>query len=251
MSGRPIDDFGCRNVAGSPARRRGNFLLSRQKKVTKEEALNRTRAPQARLAQGNDRMVIGTTRPAALSRLSLLPAPSVAASVRLTRGCTPGSPETQRQRRSGDATGAHLVGWGEHSEPQHRAHGALGFMSFTPTYTQTAPMERRPSDAVFSDESGVQPTLRGVKVRSVVLVIGTAARAQRVASAQDASGRFRAIAFAQRRSCAVQRLSFGDFSLAQQRKVTRPPGRNPGAMHRVERFSAKATDTTAAAAAAD
>src|SRR4051812_4751368 len=30
--------------AGSPARRRGNFLLRGQKKVTKEEALNRTRA---------------------------------------------------------------------------------------------------------------------------------------------------------------------------------------------------------------
>jgi hypothetical protein len=33
-----------REIAGSPARQRGNFLLRGQKKVTKEEALNRTPA---------------------------------------------------------------------------------------------------------------------------------------------------------------------------------------------------------------
>ena len=70
--------------------------------------------------------------------------------------------------------------------------------------------------------------LTGMKVRSVVLVTGTAARAKRVASARDTSGCFRAIAFAQWRWCAVQRLFFGDFLLAQQKKVTRPPGRTPG-----------------------
>jgi hypothetical protein len=39
--------------AGSPARRRGNFLLRRQKKVTKEEALNRkpSRRREARRAK--------------------------------------------------------------------------------------------------------------------------------------------------------------------------------------------------------
>jgi hypothetical protein len=31
-----------------------------------------------------------------------------------------------------------------------------------------------------------------------------------------------------------QRLSFGDFSLARQRKVTAPPGAHPGAVSRSE-----------------
>ena len=204
--GRLWERAAARCIAGSPARQRGNFgfaetfgfHLLRQKKVTKEEALNRTRAPQARVTQGNNRMVIGKTRPAALSRLSLSPTPTIAASVRLTRGCTPCSREKPNTASLGRRDGG-------------------GF-----------PMGRRPSDAVFPGEFGVQPTLTGVKVRALVLVIGTAARAKRVASARDTSGRFRAIAFAQHRSCAVQRLSFGDFSLAQQRKVTRPPGRTPG-----------------------
>jgi hypothetical protein len=43
------------------------------------------------------------------------------------------------------------------------------------------------------------------------------------------------------RRLAVQRLFFGDFLLAQQKKVTRPPGRIPGTVHRVERLQAKAT----------
>jgi hypothetical protein len=32
-----------------------------------------------------------------------------------------------------------------------------------------------------------------------------------------------------------QRLSFGDFSLARQRKVTAPPGAHPGAVSRSEK----------------
>ena len=195
--------------AGNPPRRAGNFSLLRQRKVTNREALNRTRAPQARSARHNKLSLSGKTRPASLSLLSLSPAPSVAASVRLTRGYTPCSPEQPNAASLGRRDGG-------------------GFA-----------MGRRPSDAVFPDEFGVQPTLTGVKVRSLVLVIGTAARAKRVASARDTSGRFRAIAFAQHRSWAVQRLSIGDFSLAQQRKVTRPPGRTPGAMHRAEKAPRK------------
>ena len=38
---------------------------------------------------------------------------------------------------------------------------------------------------------------------------------------------------------AVQRLFFGDFLLAQQKKVTRPPGRTPGTVHRTPKARSK------------
>ena len=58
--------------AGMRARRRGNFLLRGQKKVTKEEALNRTpsRHRPARRAKTSD-CIGAQTRAAALSLLSL------------------------------------------------------------------------------------------------------------------------------------------------------------------------------------
>jgi hypothetical protein len=93
----------------------------------------------------------------------------------------------------------------------------------------------------FTGEPGVQPALTGVKVRWMATVTGTAARAQRVAYSQSTSEGFRARAFPAARWCAVQRLFFGDFLLARQKKVTRPPGRIPGTVHRVERLIAKAT----------
>ncbi len=206
----------ARCIAGSPSRRPGNFLLRGQKKVTKEEALNRTPAPHARAAPCNSHSVIGQTRPAALSLLSLSPAPSIAPPARLTRGCTPCSPEIPNTaslgRRDGGTTRSSCVGWGERSEPQR------------PTNT----LWRRPSDAAFPDEFGVQPTLSGVKGQATPLVIRTAARAKRVASARNGSGSFRAPLMAAPRACAVQGLFFGDFLLAPQKKVTRPPGRTPG-----------------------
>jgi hypothetical protein len=203
-----------RCIAGSPARQRGNFLLRGQKKVTKEEALNRTPAPRASNAQHDNRSAGGQTRAAALSLLSLSPAPSIAPPARLTRGCTPCSRGTANTASLGRRNGSlHLVGCAEPSEPQHRC---------------TIPLRRRPSDAVSLDEFGVQPTLSGVKGRCVALFTGTAARAQRLASARNGNGRFRAPLLAESGWLAVQRLSFGDFSLAQQRKVTRPPGRTPG-----------------------
>ena len=97
----------------------------------------------------------------------------------------------------------------------------------------------------FTGEPGVQPALTGVKVRWMALVTGTAARAQRVASSQSTSESFRARAFPAARWCAVQRLFFGDFLLARQKKVTRPPGRTPGTVHRVQRLPAKATEQPA------
>ena len=217
----------ARCIAGSPARRRGNFLLRGQKKVTKEEALNRTPAPNARAAPCNSRSVSGQTRPAALSLLSLSPASFIAPSRRLTRGCTPCSREMPKTaslgRRSGASARSAFVGRGEHSEPQRRP---------------PQPLWRRPSDAAFAfpGEPGVQPVLTGVKGRAMALVIRTAARAQRVASSRNEGGSFRAPLSAPWRSCAVQGLFFGDFLLAPQKKtegfgeakVTRPPGRTPG-----------------------
>jgi len=172
--------------AGSPPRRAGNFLLRGQKKVTKEEALNRTRAPHARTASCNSRSAAAQTRTAALSLLSLSPERLIAAADRLTRGCTPCSREMQMQCRSGDAV------------------------------------------SVFPGEPGVQPALIGMKVRSVALFIGTAARAQRFASARSEGACFRAPQTAASRWLAVERLFFGDFLLAPQKKVTPPPGGTPG-----------------------
>jgi hypothetical protein len=74
----------------------------------------------------------------------------------------------------------------------------------------------------------VQPALTVVKPRFIVPVIGTAARAQRFASAPDDAGRSRAPLLAASGSLAVQRLFFGDFLLARQKKVTAPPGAHPG-----------------------
>jgi hypothetical protein len=184
--------------AGSPPRRAGNFLLQGQKKVTKEEALNRTPAPcrpqqRAKTSVGND----STKRTAALSRLT----------------CHEHHASPHPPVRRAAARRAH-----QNSPMQRRSGGAAEQHSSC----------RRPSDAAFADEPGVQPALSGVKGRWMALVTGTAARAKRVASARNAAGRFRAPLMASSGWGAVQRLSFGDFSLARQRKVTRPPGRTPG-----------------------
>ena len=213
----------CR-VAGNPPRRAGNFSLTRQRKVTKRGALNRTPAPHALAAHCNNRTASGTTRTAALSLLSLSPASRMAPSGRLTRGCTPGSRGIPKAaslgRRDGAMARGSCVGWGEHSEPQRAAY----------------PLWRRPSDAVFPGEPGVQPALTGVKGRWMAIFIGTAARAKRFASGCDVSARFRAPLVAAWRWFAVQRLFFGDFLLAPQKKtegfgeakVTPPPGGTPG-----------------------
>jgi len=93
-------------------------------------------------------------------------------------------------------------------------------------------MQRRSGDAVFAlaGEPGVQPALSGVSGRVMALVIRTAARAQRFASARSEGARFRAPLTAASRWCAVQGLFFGDFLLAPQKKVTPPPGGTPGTL---------------------
>ncbi|MEE9475878.1 MAG: hypothetical protein V3V71_04385, partial [Roseateles sp.] len=108
----------------------------------------------------------------------------------------------------------------QNSRMQRRSGGAVEHHSLC----------RRPSDAVFvvSGEPGVQPALSGMKVRCLKLFTGTAARAQRLASARSEAERFRAPLMASARWGAVERLFFGDFLLARQKKVTPPPGGTPG-----------------------
>jgi hypothetical protein len=175
-----------REIAGSPARRRGNFLLRGQKKVTKEKALNRTPAPTACGTQDNDPPMYATRRPASLSPLSLSPGSYIAAPARPTRGCTPCS----------------------RKQPNTAALGRRG--------------------CCMPVEPGVQPALTSVKRQWMALVTGTAARAQRLASVRKDGGRSRAPLMAASGWRAVERLFFGDFLLAPQKKVTRPPGRTPG-----------------------
>ena len=194
MWSRRLDGSGCFaaflltrcRVAGSPARQRGNFLLRGQKKVTKEEALNRTPASRARTTPCNSRTQLAQMRTAALSRLT----------------CHDQHPSHHLSVRRAAARRAH----------------------------QNSPRQRRSGDAVlvFADEPGVQPALSGLKGQWMALVIGTAARAQRVAFRRHANGCSRAPLMAASRWDAVQRLFFGDFLLAPQKKVTAPPGAHPG-----------------------
>jgi hypothetical protein len=93
----------------------------------------------------------------------------------------------------------------------------------------------------FAGEPGVQPALNVVKARVLTLV--QSGRRERSGSLRRTH---RATVFAREphapaQGCAVQRLFFGDFLLAQQKKVTPPPGGTPGTVHRVERLPAKAT----------
>jgi hypothetical protein len=80
----------------------------------------------------------------------------------------------------------------------------------------------------FSDEPGVQPRVERSAGAMNPAPDKSCARAQRFASGRNAGGRSRAPLMAASRSCAVQGLFFGDFLLAPQKKVTRPPGRTPG-----------------------
>jgi len=77
-------------------------------------------------------------------------------------------------------------------------------------------------------EHGVQPRVK--RCSGAICVVGdkSDARAQRFASFHSTSACFRSLLFAASRSSAVQRLFFGDFLLAPQKKVTPPPGGTPG-----------------------
>ena len=192
--------------AGSPPRRAGNFSLLRQRKVTKREALNRTSRETCEGRRAKTGARLLARSEPLRSRCCPCHEPERSTVHALHVGCTPNS-RVENKRRSGGASAV---------------------------------------SRAFTGEPGVQPALTGGKVRWMVLVTGTAARAKRVASSHRQSFRSRARASAPARWHAVERLFFGDFLLAQQRKVTRPPGRTPGTVHRVERLAAKATRTSTA-----
>ena len=94
--------------------------------------------------------------------------------------------------------------------------------------TAQHPPGRRPSDAVFAGEPGVQPALTGMKGRWMALV--TSGTRERSGSRLCATP---SVVFARRSSqhgagVRFKRLFFGDFLLAPQKKVTALPGAHPG-----------------------
>jgi hypothetical protein len=97
--------------------------------------------------------------------------------------------------------------------------------------------------SVFPDEPGVQPRVEWGAGAMNPARDKSCARAQRFASCRHADGCFRAPLLASSRQSAVQGLFFGDFLLAPQKKVTRPPGRTPGNATGT-RTSAEATSKT-------
>ena len=182
----------ARCIAGSPSRRPGNFLLRGQKKVTKEEALNRTPARRRHERRAKTASGLMPRRDPLRSR------------------CCPYHQHQSPQQRAAERAAA------------RRAHQKTKD-SVARATRRTSPFGTSPQRRGIPDKPGVQPALTVVKWRSVMLVIGTAARAQRVACGH---GPGPSIASACQHSSAdcIQRSSFGDFSLARQRKVTRHRG---------------------------
>jgi hypothetical protein len=186
--------------AGSPPRRAGNFLLLRQKKVTKEEALTASRLwPAKDIAREQALEASPEANRCALAAV-LVARPTRPPSVRLTSAARRTHEwNTKRRRRRVEAV------------------------------------------AALTDKPGVQPALNVVKARVLTLVQGGPRERSGSLLGSNRAGVFAREPHAPVRWCAVQRLFFGDFLLAQQKKVTRPPGRTPGTVHRVARLSAKAT----------
>jgi len=164
----------------------GNFSLSRQRKVTKREALS-------------------SERPCALE---------ARARPEATRCALAAVPVTDTMHRNFMPLNARL-------------HAVL---TNEGTTCADASPQRRLVFGICTREHGVQPRVRRRDGGWMPLVTGTAARAQRVASSQKPSDRFRARFVAASRRLAVQRLFFGDFLLAPQKKVTPPPGGTPGTL---------------------
>ena len=100
------------------------------------------------------------------------------------------------------------------------------------------PTEQRVARATLhssTGEPGVQPRVGRCDAALHAGGDMSCARAQRLASSQVLAPLFPPA----RRTwcwCAVQRLFFGDFLLAPQKKVTRPPGRNPGTARGLNQF---------------
>ena len=211
--------------AGECARRRSNFLLLRQKKVTKEKAT--PLSASLRFASGNLRC----SRPAGSRSNSLR-----CASLRQSRALI----------RWPLCSSAHTEGMGEsNSQTAPRAIASLG-----PLLWVQAPCAARSLFGVERSDDpngclGVHPLLAapaagrlrgGMGARAPMLrdltrrgcLSGAAQQQSEFHGAprnRTAAGLPRSAA---QGSQTGGRLSFGYFSLAKQRKVPRPPGRNPG-----------------------
>jgi hypothetical protein len=196
---------GSLHRAGSSPRRASNFSLSRQKKVTKEEALNR-KSPLAGEGHRAKTAAQSLTRGEPLrSRCCPCHQPD-SSNVRAPNvGCTPNSRGEDKRRR-----------------------------------------RRVPACGAFADKPGVQPALNVVKARVLTLVQGGPRERSGSLLGTNRANVFAHEPHAPARGCAVQRLSFGDFSLARQRKVTRPPGRTPGTVHRAAKALGKSNPTLSA-----
>ena len=214
--------------AGECARRRSNFLLLRQKKVTKEKAT--PLSASLRFASGNLRC----SRPAG-SRSNSLRCASLRQSRALIRWPLRSS--------------AHTEGMGEpNSQTASRAIASLGPLLWAQaprTRRSACRVERSDDPKGCLDVLGCPPPvaapaagrLRGGMGASAPMLRHLTRRGCPSGAAQQQSefhGAPRKRTAAGLPRSAAQgsqtggRLSFGYFSLAKQRKVPRPPGRTPG-----------------------
>ena len=192
--------------AGSPPRRAGNFLLLRQKKVTKEEALNR-KSPRACDGQH-------------------------------------AKTDTQRLSRS-DPLRSRCCPCHRPNSPTVRAPN-VGCTPNSRGETQAPPERRVVECGAFTGEPGVQPALTGRAARWMALVTGAAARAQRVASAYQQRASFRARAFAPARWCAVSASLLVTFLWQDREKLPARRGGLPARCTELKGSSQKppATNST-------
>jgi hypothetical protein len=186
--------------AGCRARRRGNFLLRGQKKVTKEEALNRTPSRRRQWRRAKTAGVVVGTREPLRSRCCPYDERHAARFGPLNVGCTPNSP--------GNTLNAASLG-------RRQTDAALG--------------SRRPSDALrISGEPGVQPR--------VTRAGGAMSDGRHKDSSESAAGRVWAaslvVVFARRSWRRRGRVRFRASSLVtffwpRRRKLPRRRARHP------------------------
>jgi hypothetical protein len=120
----------------------------------------------------------------------------------------------------------------------HRTVGPVN-AGCTPSSREIA-IQRRSGDAVFLDKPGVQPALTGAKRRWMVLVIKTAARAQRVARRYSPAPSIASACSHSSADCVGASLLV-TLLWRDREKLPALAGRIPAALHRVERTTARPT----------